>query len=606
MKSIAQTHKTELKPTIESIVKELLIPKILNTNLSMPNIERAQTVLHLFPTIVMNATVHNGSIQLVAGDLIKQNVDVIVVCSTSEILLKNILEQAGLVVTEEYNRLSSSVDQQNSLIETGPGNLNCKAILFLPWMTSLNQDSKIVSTSISEFVSKSLHHILYHPKVYRTVAFPAIGCGLIQCPVTIAAQAMIDAAIAKLKETMLYFTVSFVIFPNQFNVHQGFANRLALIQSPSEPFGSVQYSFSKLTLTFTAKQETNLKKCLSDIESHINICTQMKCRENEENLDIWTQQLVFIFYKYCLDHDIWPMINFEQKKVILIGEKKSIDDADKYFLELTTQALKQTHLDIVSRNIVWKYQIDSSTSWESYSYKCNAEIEYAFTFKKLSLVNITNEQSETCIIDFNKKEEIFNSRIRNIQRQNLTSYSLPTNWQFQSINCCRFILSEHLEEYKNIKEKFDLTMLGNYTCIKSIERVQNQRWYKQYAAHRDAMNERLKEDTEKILFHGCNEDSANSIVEECFNRSYAGVNGTVYGQGVYFATNAKYSHSYTRLNQANEHCMFVVLVLVGKSIFGNSSMKVPPKGYDSTTDNNEIFVVYHDAQAYADYLIKYE
>ncbi|CAF4234320.1 unnamed protein product, partial [Rotaria sp. Silwood2] len=280
--------------------------------------------------------------------------------------------------------------------------------------------------------------------------------------------------------------------------------------------------------------------------------------------------------------------------------------ADKYFLELTTQALKQTHLDIVSRNIVWKYQIDSSTSWESYSYKCNAEIEYAFTFKKLSLVNITNEQSETCIIDFNKKEEIFNSRIRNIQRQNLTSYSLPTNWQFQSINCCRFILSEHLEEYKNIKEKFDLTMLGNYTCIKSIERVQNQRWYKQYAAHRDAMNERLKEDTEKILFHGCNEDSANSIVEECFNRSYAGVNGTVYGQGVYFATNAKYSHSYTRLNQANEHCMFVVLVLVGKSIFGNSSMKVPPKGYDSTTDNNEIFVVYHDAQAYADYLIKYE
>ncbi|CAF3579156.1 unnamed protein product, partial [Rotaria sp. Silwood2] len=244
MKSIAQTHKTELKPTIESIVKELLIPKILNTNLSMLNIEQAQTVLHLFPTIVMNAAVHNGSIQLVAGDLTKQNVDVIVVCSTSEILLKNILEQAGLVVTEEYNRLSSSVDQQNSLIETGPGNLSCKAILFLPWMTSLNQDSKIVSTSISEFVSKSLHHILYHPKVYRTVAFPAIGCGLIQCPVTIAAQAMIDAAIAKLKETMLYFTVSFVIFPNQFNVHQGFANRLALIQSPSEPFGSVQYSFS--------------------------------------------------------------------------------------------------------------------------------------------------------------------------------------------------------------------------------------------------------------------------------------------------------------------------------------------------------------------------
>lgn len=68
-------------------------------------------------------------------------------------------------------------------------------------------------------------------------------------------------------------------------------------------------------------------------------------------------------------------------------------------------------------------------------------------------------------------------------------------------------------------------MINSYNCIKSIERIQNQRWYKQYAAHREAMNERLKQETEKQLFHGCNEQAANSIVEECFNRSYAGVNG---------------------------------------------------------------------------------
>jgi len=82
--------------------------------------------------------------------------------------------------------------------------------------------------------------------------------------------------------------------------------------------------------------------------------------------------------------------------------------------------------------------------------------------------------------------------------------------------------------------------------------------------------------------------------------------GTLYGHGVYFATNAKYSDPYARLNQANERCMFVVSVLIGRSIRGDSSMKVPPTGYDSTTDNNQIFVVYHDAQAYADYLIKYQ
>ena len=35
-------------------------------------------------------------------------------------------------------------------------------------------------------------------------------------------------------------------------------------------------------------------------------------------------------------------------------------------------------------------------------------------------------------------------------------------------------------------------------------------------------------------------------------------------------------------------------------------MKVPPAGHDTTTDRQHIFVVYHDAGAYADYLITYK
>ena len=40
-----------------------------------------------------------------------------------------------------------------------------------------------------------------------------------------------------------------------------------------------------------------------------------------------------------------------------------------------------------------------------------------------------------------------------------------------------------------------------YTYIKSTGRIQNQRRYKQYAAHRKVMNDDLKEETEKKLFH---------------------------------------------------------------------------------------------------------
>ena len=50
----------------------------------------------------------------------------------------------------------------------------------------------------------------------------------------------------------------------------------------------------------------------------------------------------------------------------------------------------------------------------------------------------------------------------------------------------------------------------------------------------------------------------------------------------------------------------MTLVLVGRSTDGNPQMKVSPKGFDSTTDDNKIFVVYHDTQTYAEYLIKYQ
>lgn len=77
MKSIGQSFKTELIPTIKSSMKKLFIPKVRNKNLLVSNTEQAQSVLHLFPNIVMNTSVHNGSIYLRTGDLAKQDVSYI-------------------------------------------------------------------------------------------------------------------------------------------------------------------------------------------------------------------------------------------------------------------------------------------------------------------------------------------------------------------------------------------------------------------------------------------------------------------------------------------------------------------------------------------------
>ncbi|CAF3979760.1 unnamed protein product [Rotaria sp. Silwood1] len=128
----------------------------------------------------------------------------------------------------------------------------------------------------------------------------------------------------------------------------------------------------------------------------------------------------------------------------------------------------------------------------------------------------------------------------------------------------------------------------------------------QYIAHKEDFERRLKKNTEKSLYHGCPEQAANLIIEDCFNRSFAGKNGTLYGFGVYFSSNAAYSHGYTSLNTSGERCMFIARVLIGNTTVGNSSMKTRPLGFDSTTDGNHIFVTYHDAQALAEYLITYK
>ena len=81
-------------------------------------------------------------------------------------------------------------------------------------------------------------------------------------------------------------------------------------------------------------------------------------------------------------------------------------------------------------------------------------------------------------------------------------------------------------DYKMVLREFMSTMTSShYSRILRIELIWNERWYKQYRIHKAEFYQRLKQDTERFLFHGCPEDAANKIIKECFNRSCAGVNG---------------------------------------------------------------------------------
>ena len=126
---------------------------------------------------------------------------------------------------------------------------------------------------------------------------------------------------------------------------------------------------------------------------------------------------------------------------------------------------------------------------------------------------------------------------------------------------------------------------------------------------------------EKRLFHGTRRETVALINQKSFNRSYCGLNATVYGMGTYFACRSSYSAdpTYSPPDAGRRQYMYLARVLVGASVRGSSHMREPPRRpedptrtYDSTCDGGQeatsgasLYVVYHDAQAYPEYLITF-
>ncbi len=121
---------------------------------------------------------------------------------------------------------------------------------------------------------------------------------------------------------------------------------------------------------------------------------------------------------------------------------------------------------------------------------------------------------------------------------------------------------------------------------------------------------------EKRLFHGTERDTITKINRNSFNRSFCGKNATAYVKGVYFAVDASQSidHTYSCPDGQGNKYMYLARVVVGDFCVGNDTMKVPPPMpgtsnlllYDSTVnrlDQPAMHVIYHDTQAYPEYLI---
>ncbi|CAC5392789.1 PARP7S [Mytilus coruscus] len=121
---------------------------------------------------------------------------------------------------------------------------------------------------------------------------------------------------------------------------------------------------------------------------------------------------------------------------------------------------------------------------------------------------------------------------------------------------------------------------------------------------------------ERNLFHGTESlDVCHGICTNSFDFRTSGKNATLYGEGSYFARDARYSHNYTSASNEGGRYMFRAKVLVGNFTQGHSSLRRPPeipgqghKLYDSCVDNKfnpTINILFDRNQSYPEYLINY-
>ncbi|CAF4464247.1 unnamed protein product [Rotaria socialis] len=606
------------------------------------------------PTALVQDHISNkltaSAIEIHKNDLAEQEVDLVVICSTSMYLRDDILRRAGESAQQEYETIS----KRSSLepFETNSGNLSCRRLLFLPWEINVTSQDAFYQ-SIRNFVSKAIQHAI---KVHHTsIAFPSIGCGKLSVDKNIVANEMLVEAQTQLLSANVLLQINFVILPEQNDVFEAFQMKLENLQRGDLETKNFQiaYNFSTLKITIMSSSIEKQEECKKALNEYVKKSIFTCVPKHQQVLKRWTQPAINAFYKYCFDRNVVPDINIVVGSCKLFGLKAAVGDAENEYYREHIKQSEQARLIAIARDIIWAFQIDDNT-WIKYKSELNALIEDAYSSKSLTvsinLIYVTDyiiplspvhnlsskvllrfyltfydihafkylihwnqfyfqfsysdDDSVKYTIDFEQSIEICEKA--QIQRKIIRNhgFDLPPYWAVQTENIAQFPVDENSTEYNEIRALFDTTMTNNYTVMHRIERIQNKQWYMQYNSYKSFSP---KKNTEKKLFHGCPKESAQLIINSFFNRSFAGINGTAYGRGAYFSANAKYSNGYTKVTTSDaKKYMFVAYVLVGDCVRGNTNMKTPPAGFDSTTDGDHIFVTYRDDQAYAAYLIVYQ
>lgn len=272
---------------------------------------------------------------------------------------------------------------------------------------------------------------------------------------------------------------------------------------------------------------------------------------------------------------------------------------------------------MLALNVQWSIQ-DINKAWQELSLHENYKLEGAHMQKQVS-VEMTTPDGMMVAVNLRTQEATnwLTGLTYKVKRsESETALELPAQWEPMHEEVFKKVeLQPNSPEYQTVAKGFLKTAKFN---IRKIERVQNFYLWNAYAVCRQRIFAKNGPGDlgEKSLYHGTSAESCSCIERDRFDRSYAGAHASMFGKGVYFAVDAAYSaNRYSPADASGLKRLYVARVLTGRYTVGNASMKTtPPRGsdptdcYDSVVNNQQkpsMFVIFHDDQAYPEYLITF-
>ena len=248
--------------------------------------------------------------------------------------------------------------------------------------------------------------------------------------------------------------------------------------------------------------------------------------------------------------------------IYVAGKKEEVLEAligmGQMFTEMMERELDAVSAALVSPKVIWNWQGDDGI-WKPYDESANAEIEkvyqkaaynkakakFAITINKvkyeIDLQNIFQTSQST-----SKRRKIVREDVEATGLSSLLHISasylfffprigavveFPSTWSsdVERGEVSVVLLLSFSKEYQDISKNFKATLRGEQGVIQKIERIENPILYRQYSFAKDVLAaKRAKEISARTatleleLYHGTREDAVQHVIDNGFNRIYAG------------------------------------------------------------------------------------